>query len=842
MNAETPTPDLSECAHFLRFWMETTGTSHITLVGIIPDGDATARTFALGDDATVAWIAARQQVGCGIYFQPNETKPGFAKKPAKTDMVTGLCRFADIDPVDDQFPYADEQLRLARLAEFLAADPDFAPTVVIHSGNGIQPLWAVRREALTPEVIARIEAETKTIETHLGAGGTHNIDRLLRLPGTINYPNRKKLGRGRGVSRARLIHAAANMLTAAQAAALGAHLGTVLCVSDLVRPARQKPGAETGSNGNSRDKGVAALMKALNEAAVDKIAQVGDLPAALRERLEAALKARPRLADRWDGLVDDLTERGLDGSRSGADLSLAAMLKAAGFSHLETGLILCAFQHGKVSGDNWPNLDAGLRYVARCVLRSYGPAAQGGDGLDDAVAAMVAEFNKHFMVVSEAGKAMIYEPAFDRILQRKFNVRITFEDFRKLHLNRHIQIGKKVLKAADVWLESTGRRDFLGGVVFDPSRSCATNALNLWDGFAVEPKAGSWDLLKSHILSVICGGNESYYNYLISWMARLVQFPAQQGEVAVVLRGGEGTGKGTLARALLHILGQHGLIISNAKHLTGNFNAHLRDCIFLFADEAFFAGDKQHVGVLKSIITEDRLTIEAKYANAQQFPNYIHLLMASNEEWVVPASLDSRRFFCLEVLPVRANHHAYFGLIWREMEAGGFAAMLRDLLDHDLTNFNVRCVPVTEGLHVQRALSLGVPESWWLDVLYRGFVWQSKLGLEAWFGDWHETVSTSLLYDSYSCHAQRKHDRHPLHREAFGKFMVSMGCQRTQPGSLTTGEHMTDVKTIYGSSRQAARIEKTRAMGYKIGTLAEAREAFVKKTGLATVWPEEGEP
>ena len=77
----------------------------------------------------------------------------------------------------------------------------------------------------------------------------------------------------------------------------------------------------------------------------------------------------------------------------------------------------------------------------------------------------------------------------------------------------------------------------------------------------------------------------------MDWMARLIQFPAQQGEVAVVLIGIEGTGKGILARATPYILGQHGLAISHAKHLTGNFNAHLRDCVFLFADEAFYAGD-----------------------------------------------------------------------------------------------------------------------------------------------------------------------------------------------------------------------------------------------------------
>jgi len=35
-----------------------------------------------------------------------------------------------------------------------------------------------------------------------------------------------------------------------------------------------------------------------------------------------------------------------------------------------------------------------------------------------------------------------------------------------------------------------------------------------------------------HIRQVICGGNAEYFDYLLNWMARLVQRPAELGEVA----------------------------------------------------------------------------------------------------------------------------------------------------------------------------------------------------------------------------------------------------------------------------------------------------------------------
>ena len=467
------------------------------------------------------------------------------------------------------------------------------------------------------------------------------------------------------------------------------------------------------------------------------------------------------------------------------------------------------------------------------------------------IGALLTEFNKRYMVVIEAGKTTIYKPERDPILNRRFYDRMSFTDLRNAYLNRVLVVGANkdgspiYKKAADIWLEHRNRRQFIGGVTFDPSgKHVRPDMLNLWQGFGVTPRPGKWERLKSHIYVVLCGSQQELYDYLMNWMARLVQFPAQQGEVAIVMRGGEGTGKGTLAKVLRHIMGQHGMVISNSKHLTGNFNGHLRDCVFLFADEAFYAGDPSHVGVLKSIITEPHLTIEAKFANAVQMPNFLHLMMASNEEWVVPASLNSRRFLVLQASGTHANDHACFGAIWEQMEAGGYEAMLHELLHHDLTGFNVRRVPVTEGLQEQRKLSLGTsPEAWWSDVLHRGYVWKSRLGLESYFGEWHDVMTTEVLFTSYADFARTKNERHPLARETFGRFMVRMGAAPTRPVNEVVGERIADVETApYGDTRRKAELLRKpgKGTGYNLGTLAHARAAFDGASGLKTTWPDDG--
>jgi hypothetical protein len=338
-------------------------------------------------DAARNWVADHQRTGRNVYFQPNETRADCSKKPGKGDMVASLCRFADVDPDDAHFPLADERGRLSRLATFLAAS-EHPPTVIIDSGSGLQPIWAVAREALTPEVTARIEAETAGLERALGGGGTHNIDRLLRLPGTVNFPNKVKRDKGRGITRARLIFAGSSLYRPDQ---VGGLVNGHLVEAGLVRP-RSPSDSTPGHTADPPE--VAALIKQLEQAQGGGVGKVEDLTDELQARLAAAMTLDPetmtdhdyarrrRLADRWAGLVDDLTAAGRDDSHSGVDMSLAAMLQGAGFNHLETALALLAFKHGKANNEEWPAEALRLRHVARSVLRSHTPAPVGQHGTD----------------------------------------------------------------------------------------------------------------------------------------------------------------------------------------------------------------------------------------------------------------------------------------------------------------------------------------------------------------------------------------------------------------------------------------------------------------------------
>jgi MoxR-like ATPase len=206
----------------------------------------------------------------------------------------------------------------------------------------------------------------------------------------------------------------------------------------------------------------------------------------------------------------------------------------------------------------------------------------------------------------------------------------------------------------------------------------------------------------------------------MNWMARAVQQPDSIGEVAVVLRGGRGTGKSLFARMFGALFGAHFLQVSDPKHLVGSFNAHLRDTIVLFADEAFYAGDKKHESILKTLVTESTFIVEGKGIDAETARNYTHLIMASNDAWVVPAGQDERRFFVLDVGARRAQDTVYFKAVTEQMQHGGYEALLHLLKSRDISSFEVRTVPQTRALREQKQLSQEPHEAVFLEMLRTG--------------------------------------------------------------------------------------------------------------------------
>jgi hypothetical protein len=333
--------------------------------------------------------------------------------------------------------------------------------------------------------------------------------------------------------------------------------------------------------------------------------------------------------------------------------------------------------------------------------------------------------NARYSVVQDGGKVQVL--MFERYVTRidKYeHVRyvpafLSFSDFRNKYCNQIIKEGKKKTALGQWWLMHLERRQY-DGITFQPNGDeVIDNRLNLWKGWGIDPVEGDWSLMQDHILVVLADGNQEFFEYVMNWLAWCVQHPDRQAEVALVFKGKKGTGKGALGNAMMRIFGQHGVHLSDAKHLVG-FNGHLRDACFLFADEAYWPGDKTAEGNFKRLITEPSLFIEGKHRQPVYAANMLHVMMAGNEEWIAPAGERERRFAVSNVSECHIQDAKWFDPLFAQLEDGGYAAMLFDLLHHGIANWHPRRFPKTAALLEQQEQSLSPLDAWWVELLEGG--------------------------------------------------------------------------------------------------------------------------
>ena len=329
---------------------------------------------------------------------------------------------------------------------------------------------------------------------------------------------------------------------------------------------------------------------------------------------------------------------------------------------------------------------------------------------------IVERLNEDYALVMVGGKLRVLKenrnPAL--LTDSKYTL-IPIQDFRTYMLNDTVNMGgKKPISVADIWLSHSARREYPNGMVLNPGNEEVVGAYNTWAGYNVSPIEGPCNLFLMHMKEIVCGGNSNHYEWLLDWCADLFQDPANPKGCCIVMRGAEGAGKGTLANTLGEMFGPHYRHLIDDSHLLSNFNAHMIDALFVFADEITWGGNKKTAGKLKGMVTEKYLVGERKGIDAVGYRNMIHMIIASNAEWVIPAGSNSRRWFMLDVADDKARSTQYFRDIYDELENGGKEALLHLLLNRNITNDLTRA-PETRALNEQRAMSMQSDSvvSWW---------------------------------------------------------------------------------------------------------------------------------
>ena len=280
------------------------------------------------------------------------------------------------------------------------------------------------------------------------------------------------------------------------------------------------------------------------------------------------------------------------------------------------------------------------------------------DEYGDDYESMKAEFEKQHAKIVEKSLFVKKDIVNNRFITFKKEGLMT--SYEHMNYKKYVLVGNKVkeIKTSFIhtWLKDENILKYNTMDVYPPPLICPSNVYNLWTAFAMElvkefnEKPDVIDTIKRHLL-ILCGNDQPVADYLLNWMAQMVQFPAVKTTMPVFVSD-EGAGKGTLVYLLRKLLGDGKMLkTSNCDRVFGNFNGLMASSFLVNLDELEPKELRILEGRMKEGITEATLVINEKGHAPYTINSFHRYITTTNKEELIliymPTSKDDRRKFII---------------------------------------------------------------------------------------------------------------------------------------------------------------------------------------------------
>lgn len=201
------------------------------------------------------------------------------------------------------------------------------------------------------------------------------------------------------------------------------------------------------------------------------------------------------------------------------------------------------------------------------------------------------------------------------------------------------------------------------------------------------------DELLNFVKRQLCDNNDAFFDYLIKWLACIIQKTGQKTRVAPILTGRQGTGKTMFMEWFAeYIIGKkYSYITAKAQNVLGRFNAKIETVIFCVLNEISRKDTQDENNQFKELITDHSIDIERKGVDTITQPNFTSFVITTNSLNPVMIEFGDRRFTGIESEAKRLSPeealYMYKNLLNGQNEDLN-SAFYYYLLDMDLTNYD----------------------------------------------------------------------------------------------------------------------------------------------------------
>lgn len=274
----------------------------------------------------------------------------------------------------------------------------------------------------------------------------------------------------------------------------------------------------------------------------------------------------------------------------------------------------------------------------------------------------------------------------------------------------------------------------------------------------VEPPADPTPYLEkfTKLLQVNTGNNRVLTEYVLKWLAHLIQRPFDLPGVGLVIAGIKGAGKDTLWDFMIyHVIGQQ--FAFNYEDNNQFFDKHdtgRKDKFLVKIEEADRIVCLSNGSKLKALITSQMSSYNPKGQKAYSSPNYTRFVMTTNSGNPVDMSDGERRFV---VLPCSAELKGKFDFFQKVRDVlftpEGGRAVAEYLMNVDLTGFNVR----------------KLPENAYQEAVVDSEKSAEELFLQSWDG---QELASNELFQLYRDYCMENNLRYKENTISFGKTLL----------------------------------------------------------------------
>ena len=258
-------------------------------------------------------------------------------------------------------------------------------------------------------------------------------------------------------------------------------------------------------------------------------------------------------------------------------------------------------------------------------------------------------------------------------LQSRDSLIQSYQDMKttvKIELNGKEKIDKTSF--IKTWINDENIRKYQTLVFTPPPLIHDGRDYNTWSGFDNDkkpipvnfnPETNEYVMRFREYIHNLLGGRDNYVNYILSWIANIVQFPAHRSKVCIILYSlVEGVGKSLLIELIEKVVGEkYSFAITDVSNqLFGKHSLAEFEKLFITLNEIKGKDTYTNCETFKQRITDGKRDFEPKGLKAFNGVNYANYMCSTNNINSVNVGDTDRRFFVATCNNKKASDKIYF--------------------------------------------------------------------------------------------------------------------------------------------------------------------------------------